>query len=526
MTKRQRSLARLSLIAAFLFLGTNAVFSQQLYDPAIWGDDLEAGERLYHFKAKHSAAGHPQEWGYDILGVRYLSGTSWSTKRANTSGNANNTYIIYNKPVYAMDGGTVVACWRNAPENANGGATHAQVTNKRIGLGGNMVWVREDDGEMVLYAHAITGTIPAAICPNNGTLFASPYASNDDQMPAASLVAAANQVRVERGDFLFRAGNSGNSSEPHLHIHKISNVNGSAVRFNFRRGLFSPGNTSTANLNVWNSYAGGPIPQGPLMFWPPRRLTPEYARHGFQSQDYQRLFLHLLDSGFQLKWLDTYSVGSTTFMNFVWHPGTDEWRAAHLMNETDYKAYIKFDEDNHFDPVQIETSLEGGGNVRYSVTSIKNKPGGWRARHLLPASEHITVRDKARSDGLSPASISVVSIANIRFYTVLYNNNDIGDWRIEPEISEGGYQQVYNTQAAAGRRPIYLNAYMHNGNPFISAIFASKAGTNRVAKHGMSEPDYQAAYNQNRTGTRLTMTVTSFDNAQQQHRYAAVWGKP
>lgn len=525
MTKRFAAVAHLSVLAACMFLGTNITFSQQLYDPFIWGDDLESGERLYINKAKHSAAGHPQEWGYDVLGQRHLSGRSWSTKRENTSGNANNTFVIYNKRVHAMDGGTVIACWRNAPENSQAGNTHAEVTNRRIGLGGNSLWIEEDDGELVHYAHAIPGTIPARLCPHNGTLFPSPYPQNENQMPAHTNVAAANRARVERGEFLFRAGNSGNSSEPHLHIHKISAA-GAAVRFNFRRGLFSRWTNNGADLNVWESYAGGPIPQGPLLFWPPRRIAREYARHGFPSEDYQRLFLHLADSGFQLSWLDTYSVGGKSFMNFVWHPATTGWRSTHLRSAADYQAYINADEKEHFDPVQIESSLEGSGTIRYSVISVKDKPGGWRARHGLTSSQHLEVRNKARNDGLAPASISVVSIAGVRFYTVLYNHDDIGDWRIESEVSEGAYQQVYNSQTAAGRHPIYVNAYMHNGQPFISAIFASKSGTKRVARHGLTPPEYQAAFNQFSTGDRLTRAVTSFDNAQQQHRYAAVWAKP
>ncbi len=525
MTTYPGTIARLSLAVAAMLLFTNPTFSQQLYDPAIWGDDLEPGERLHTDKAKHSAAGHPQEWGYDILGVRHLTGRSWSRKRENTSGNANNTYVIYNKRVHAMAGGTVIACWRNAPENAPAGSTHAQVTNRRIGIGGNFLWIEEDDGDRVLYAHAIPGTIPAGLCPHNGTLFPTQYATSDDQMPAQSHVAAANHARVEAGQFLMRVGNSGNSSEPHLHIHKI-NDGGAAVRFNFRRGLFSMWTNGGADLNNWNSYAGGPVPQGPLVFWPPRRLTSEYARHGYPNESYQRLFLHLGDSGFQLSWIDTYSVGGKSFMNFVWHPATSGWRASHLVSEADYQAHIDADERDHWDPVQIESSLEAGVRIRYSVTSVQNKPGTWLARHGLIQNQHIEIRDRARKDGLKLASVSVVSIASIRFYTVLYNQDDIGDWRVESQIPEGGYQQVYNTQLAAGRRVVYLNSYMHNGQPFISAIFATKAGTDRVARHGLSGPDYQAAYNQFANGARRTRTVTSFDNAQQQHRYAAVWAKP
>lgn len=513
---------------------TPAGAQQELYDPAIWGDDLGPGERLWIPKDKHSAAGHPQEWGYDIVAQRHQSGTSWSSRRAGRSGEANDAYVIYGKPVHAMAAGTVIACWRNAPENPRGSRSgderadylHPRVLDDRIALGGNFLWIEEDDGERVLYAHAIPGSIPAGLCPHGDALLPSPYAQGDDQMPAATRVAAGGRggrPRVAAGALLMRVGNSGNSSEPHLHIHKLA-AGGGAQRMFFRRGLFTPFPNQSAGLNDWRSHAGDPYPAGPILLWPPRRLGNEYARHGFPAADYARMFLHLSDSGYQLTWLDAYGVGRESFLNFVWHPASAQWSSIHLATPAAYQAAVSAAERDGADPVLVESSLHGGA-VRYSAIFIKNRPGGWTARHGLTRAQHLEVMSQARANGRSPASVSVTSAGGARAYTVLYNDVDLGDWRVEAEVPEAGFQQVFDAQRAAGRHPVYVNAYMHQGQPYLSVIFARNAGAQVSMSHGLSAAAYQAAYGQNTGARLLTRAVTSFDGASSQHRFAGIWSR-
>ena len=275
----------------FIIIGSGVARGQALYDPPICADDLDAGQRLGINKAKHSAAGNSQEWGYDLLGYRHASGRDWSRLLKDRKGPANNDYVIYNKPVYAMAAGTVIACWRNAEENESAGATHKNRSDKRIAVGGNFLWVEEDDGERVFYADAIPGTIPARLCPHNAALLASP--DGNLQMPVESHVPVVDRARVAAGEFLMRVGNSCKSSEPHLHIHKVDSA-GAARQLNFRRCLFSPLTNSSsdprgsADLNDWRSYARNPLPQGPALIWSPRRLEAEYVRHGLKFSGFQR----------------------------------------------------------------------------------------------------------------------------------------------------------------------------------------------------------------------------------------------
>ncbi|MET0552697.1 MAG: M23 family metallopeptidase [Vicinamibacteria bacterium] len=516
---------RLTTTSLALFaLATSA--RAQSYDPPIWADNLTPDQRLFNVKAKHSPAGHPQEWGQDIVGVRHTGGRSWSRQHAGAIGTNNATYVIYNKPVYAMGPGTVIACWRNAPPNPRAGEQHPEVAGRRIALGGNFLWIEEDDGDRVLYAHAIAGSIPSALCPNDATLLPTPYALGDDQMPVQTHLSIFNRPRVESGDLLMRAGNSGNSSEPHLHIHKIDAA-GAAEPMIFRRGLYSVWTNDGASYDDWSSFAGNAIPAQTVVIWPPRRRLGEAAGHGHVFADYRRVALHLRDSGFRPYTLDTYSVGGTSFINFAWRPSDVVWRASTLVDEGSYVAHIESDEAQGWDPVLIESSTGSGGQVLYSVVSVKNLPGTWLARHGMLYDEHIDVMSQAAAAGLSPVSISVVSVQGERRYTVLYRPVNIGGWEVKSQVREADFQAMVDAQEQAGRYPVYVNAYMHQGTAYLSAIFASIAGSLNHSAYQMSAAEYQTEYEewvmQNGLDTR---SVTSFDGAQQQHRFAAVWTNP
>jgi hypothetical protein len=96
---------------------------------------------------------------------------------------------------------------------------------------------------------------------------------------------------------------------------------------------------------------------------------------------------------------------------------------------------------------------------------------------------------------------------------------------VRSQIPEAGYQKLYAEHAKAGRRPIYLNAYMHAGQPFISAIFASRPAAGRKDRHLMSGQQYQTEYTSALESGLLTRAVTSFDGASSQHRFAACWSQ-
>lgn len=505
----------------------------RLYDLPFLADDLQSGERYAWGKKSH--AGGVQKFGYDFGARRFdAKNNRWSSVKIDPDEHwanpKNANYVIYGKPAYAIAPGVVVAGWRNAPENPRPKLPeedqdeipfeerkwlHTAWREKRMPGGGNHLWIQQDDGVMVLYAHFIPGTIPQALCPNNKPLFDQPGATSETDIPEGQ------RARVEAGQFLGLVGNSGNSTNPHHHLN--GQVGEQAEKLHFRRGLWTPLDDDQADIDKWEPFPEHEIPPGPILIWPPRRLGPEYARHGYPAQEFQRLFDHLADSGYMPVWLDGYTVGGETFFNTVWRPATGEWRAFFGQTSQRYQDRVEQARADGFTVTHVESYLTREG-VRYALICLKGV-GAWRARHGLTSEQHEQELDQAKQDGFQPGCVSVVSIDGQRFYTVLYRKLDLGKWQVSSRLSAAEYQAAVNDHRDAGQHPFYVSAYMHNGEPHFAAIFSDKPNGTWRARHGLTPETYQDEFELAHGDGLLTRVVTGYDGAQQNHRYAAVWRK-
>ena len=493
-------------------LGTDAIAAEQsvdLFDLPFKADDLAPGERYCRNKKAHG--GSNQALGYD-LGARRLDTTTgkWSSRLPGTDPSRNDSLVVYGKPVYAMRAGVVIKGWRNAPENPGPGQHHPQLGTGIIG-GGNHLVVRHDDGSLVLYAHLQPGTVPQRLVPHNAVLLPG----ND---PDARNIPEDQQVRIRSGEFLGRVGNSGKSSGPHLHVHRSM---GNAADLRFRRGLATPVQEGTADLDHWTSFAGKRIPSGPVLIWPPRTLRPEYVRHAFPVRDFGRMFHHLTDSGYAPTWIDGYTVAGQDYLNFVWRPATRPWRGYFGLPPERYQNAIEAAVAEGYQPVFVESY--NGEDTRYNLIAAKGTSGSFWARHGLSGEQHQALLDDAIAEGLTPAAVSVVSVHGRRRYTVLYRSQNSGPWRIKSQVKETDYQEVFEAEQAKGRRPVYLQGYVHQGTAYLSAIFASDHGSAYRAVHGLSSSEYQQAFDDSTGAGLRTLAVTGTDGTTSQHRFAAVW---
>ncbi len=542
---------RFSIALCFVVAASQA--QAQTYDLPFKADDLRDDERVYWGRDYHAKSG-AQAWGFDFEIVRYdPKKKKWLKYKSiegkddsDWTGRPNKDWYVHGKNVYAMRDGVVIACWRNAPENylsgRGKGNYHDEMTKyedgdgacdaepSRIYGGGNGMWVQHADGSRAEYAHFMPGTVPAALCPNDDALLPKiPSQTVADAWTHLRLPARRTPIAVRRGQFLGKAGNVGCSSNPHTHVHVETGgstgatyASGSPVQMSFERGLYVKENT-LGPFQEWKSFAGKPIPEGPLYIWPPRSLGVEYARHGFDAANFGAFVQHLADSGYGPTWIDAYNVGGKNFLNHVWRPASG-WRAFFLVNATTYQQEFDKASADGLEPIFVESSVSGG-QARYTMIFVKNAPGDAYARHGLTYDQHMDEMAKATGMGMVPVNVSVISIGGERRYTVLHRTGKPGTRAVKSQIAEEAYQPEYDDQTAAGRKPVYLNAYVHGGKPFISAIFGPVSTPARKDSHGMSAASYQTEYASALKAGMLTRAVTSFDGAQTQHRYAACWWK-
>ena len=287
-----------------------AIAANNAYTLPLRANDLEPGER-------YSTGVHTlgvQAEGHDIGAWRHKSDSNWTdlkTDGANKKDPKN--WIVYGKPFYAMADGVIIGCWRNAPNNPVVGGRHPQYQKGFIGGGGNSLWILHDDGTKALYAHAIPKTIPSSLCPNNRELFKVKNGKGETDVK--------NGVRVKAGQLLGRIGNSGNSSGPHLHVHVQKDGKASVMKFD--RGMTADFSESKSSLNgPWTPLAGKALPKARILVWPPHTIG-NYTWKGTKSQDYQRLFDHMSNSGMMINTVTCKNNGQTYDSN--WVPAKGKW---------------------------------------------------------------------------------------------------------------------------------------------------------------------------------------------------------
>jgi hypothetical protein len=156
--------------------------------------DLGKGEYWTGLSAAHGAAGGgTQLFAYDLLIRAYDSATnSWPTSVPGSDNTKNQSYYMWGKPVYAMADGVVVQFLDGMAANT----PPLLPVPTPIPVEGNHFYIQHGD-DLALYAHFQSGTLNAALTSG----------PNADGTGAT----------VTQGQLLGLAGNSGNSSEPHLH---------------------------------------------------------------------------------------------------------------------------------------------------------------------------------------------------------------------------------------------------------------------------------------------------------------------
>ncbi len=307
------------LLAAALIPAAASAYTLPLH-----ADDVSGNERAMTFV--HNAG--IQAEGKDIGVRRRASDSNWPwLKTDGADAKTLNNWIVYGKKVHAMGAGTIVGCWRNAPENVPG-SYNADYEAKKFAGGGNHIWILQDDGVTALYAHMQPGSIPAAICPHNAKLFTGTN-GHGGSPDIEDEVKVTNGAHVSEGQFLGLVGNSGASKGgPHLHVHMEKG--GKPVVMKFSRGLTTSFTGGKASLNgPWAALTGKALPNADILFWPPRPVG-TYTFNGTPGADYQAFFDHMSDSGMLPDIVTCKNNGAT--YNANWIPAKGEWRSHHGMN--------------------------------------------------------------------------------------------------------------------------------------------------------------------------------------------------
>ncbi len=215
---------------------TPIVVAPPLRGDWIAGDSVNNGPDAAHRKTVLIEGGHPwlaQRYAIDWVQYQTIDGvrTTWKGPE-----DKNESYFCYDQPIYSIAAGKVVDMADGLPENVPHSGKYAIPIDFNNAAGNHAV-VQIAPHRYVLYAHMRPGTVKVKI---------------------------GDRVRV--GEIIGHVGNTGSSTEPHLHMHiddQPSFLAGNGVPYEFTRGEAS--GPVEANVSSPGAITFGPIgPQKPF----------------------------------------------------------------------------------------------------------------------------------------------------------------------------------------------------------------------------------------------------------------------
>jgi murein DD-endopeptidase MepM/ murein hydrolase activator NlpD len=487
--------------------------------------DLRIGEYWSGSSNHATGALGSQLFGYDLGVIGFDNATQkWSYNLPGTDGTHNADSRIWGKPIYAMADGVVLEAVNAVPNNPHPlqWSSDADLANKMQeqkdkywgsftnGGAGNHFYIRHGD-EVILYAHMQKGSLNSAL------------------LRPGSIVKA--------GTFLGYAGNSGNSTGPHLHIHAIQGTKpeeGPLRPLPFRntwvldwKQLSSP----TPNA-PWVKAQNEALPDVSSAIWPsataPTWYPPGYAelsKHNVPAGSLQTEFDKIAQSGYRPVWLDGFNGASGRAFNMIFRPADGKaWVARADLTASAYQSEFNLRTGQGY-RLSFVDSYTNGSTVLYAAIFTKEPGGQWVAYHGLSASAHQAKFNTLTAQGYVPVNISGVSINGVKTFTGLYEKKSVGGFVALDSMTPSQYQTQYDANKAAGRELVYLNAYTHNGSPRIIAIWYQNSGfTSIVARHGLTAAQYQTEFDKQLAAGYLTQAVTGYlENGVT--KFAAFWGK-
>ena len=164
-----------------------------------------------------------QLFAYDLdVAIFDPAAKTWSSLHPGTNGDNNSDLRIWGKPVTAVADGYILEGITDVPNNphplhwTSDADLQQQLDQQQTlywgsyknGGAGNHFYIQHGD-EVVLYAHMQKGSLDSSLVPPPGY---DPHDPNQTPIP------------VKAGQFLGLAGNAGNSTGPHLHVHAIKGI--------------------------------------------------------------------------------------------------------------------------------------------------------------------------------------------------------------------------------------------------------------------------------------------------------------
>ena len=176
--------------------------------------------------------------------------------------------------------------------------------------------------------------------------------------------------------------------------------------------------------------------------------------------------------------------------------------------------------------VQTLDAYRSGSQVRYAAVFV-DRPG--------PDQDVLFDRSQAQWDaefadmadaGYVPVNVAVVQDAAGQLrYTSVWEQFDTAGWTLLLP-SASGFSSIVATEEAAGRKPVYVNAFQVDDTAYVTGLFVAGMGGTTARSIDADSTSLSLAMGLNVANGRPTRAVTGYDNGSGSARFTAIWRSP
>ena len=215
-------------------------------------------------------------------------------------------------------------------------------------------------------------------------------------------------------------------------------------------------------------------------------------------------------------------VSETQRLAAVWEavPGPN-WFAVHGLTGAEYQQ--RFDEllAQGFRPVDV-SGYSVDGQDRYAAIFEQREGPAFQARHGLTNAQYQRTFDELVGQGFRLVDVSGYEVGGEDRYAAIFEQSAGPAFIARHGLTNQQYQAAFDEAVGQGFRLRKVSGYGVGGQDFYAAIWEADGGPAFVARHGLSNPDYQAAFDQF-VGQGFRLRQVSGYNVGGQDRYAAIW---
>ncbi|MBE0662608.1 MAG: peptidoglycan DD-metalloendopeptidase family protein [Bacteroidales bacterium] len=470
--------------------------------------------------------GGDQVFAYDV-GVQAYEKTQFTDVLPGKKGDKNDHFRIWGKPVYAMADGVVLHFQKDIPNNTKLDGSDENMEKQKTdywgsfdyGGSGNHFYIKHGD-VVALYAHLQKGSLNSKL--------------------------TAKGKIVKKGDLLGKAGNSGNSTGPHLHMHiKTYKDDASPEGGWFRPLLFNTGyvigqsHYTKPGSNVkWSKLDKQGIPglKNTACFISPGPVHPycayptnwgEVCKFKVPESIYQQEFDKIWTCGYYPIWVDGFDVGGKTYFNVIFRSSKNvNWVARHNMDGAVYQDEFNKWGEAGYRLINVNSYLLKS-KIRYAAVWVKDSKAKDFAYHGATLAWHEANFEKHWKAGWVPTNISCVYASKNTYVTALWEKKNTGGFYATPNMTLQGFKDAFKQYTDKEKfKLVYLDAYIKNGKPLLSGIWYKNAPnyTSWWEKFFQNDAEFQANYSSFLDKGYLTRCIAGYHDGVVS-RYEGVWSK-